>query len=369
MPYAFKKVSNGNDYFGYGAASDGGLPRVMVATNGVANHVSADQSEFYKMSPNELFAHPNDSGSKSPVVRAKVPADGIYHARAYVRDLTWHKAQVDGVQLNLLAMGYVAAAEIVSVDGDMSNPYPREAVLDGDRLWLKADDALDAVLAPRTSNWSDGTGMSVCYAIESETVPSVVNIDITSASDSTGRFSAYTGVGREGWSDWNKWNALRIGEAESAKNIGCFEADGLTKRNAAVTIVRDSGAAIATVAGGGASTLLNNYVSSSDTSDTYTFAISNLKKNEPYTLWLYSAKGDATGNAAFTLDGATKGVEETWSLGATKMLTRFDVMSDGNGVITGTFAAADANGGAFNGLTLVGDLPAYVAPGTIIFVR
>jgi hypothetical protein len=51
-----------------------------------------------------------------------------------------------------------------------------------------------------------------------------------------------------------------------------------------------------------------------------------------------------------------QGVEETWSLGATKMLTRFDVMSDANGVVTGTFAAADANGGAFNGLTLVGDI-------------
>lgn len=368
MPYAFKKVSNGTDYFGYGAASDGGLPRVMVATNGVANLVAAGDDSLFKLSPNELLAHPDNSGSKFPVVRAKVPVDGIYHARAYARDISKHDTSV-GVQLNLLSLGYVAAAEIVSIDGNTGNPYPREAALDGDRLWLKAGNALDAVLDPRDLHYSDSTGMSVCYAIESETVPSVVNIDITSASDSTGRFSAYTGIGREGWSDWNKWNALRIGEAESAKNIGCFEADGLTKRNATVTIVRDSGAAIATVAGGGASTLLNNYVSSSDTSDTYTFAISNLKKNEPYTLWLYSAKGDATGNAAFTLDGATKGVEETWSLGATKMLTRFDVMSDGNGVITGTFAAADANGGAFNGLTLVGDLPAYVAPGTIIFVR
>ena len=67
--------------------------------------------------------------------------------------------------------------------------------------------------------------------------------------------------------------------------------------------------------------------------------------------------------------GTTKGAEETWSLGATKMLTRFDVMSDADGVITGTFAAADANGGAFNGLTLVGDLPPYVATGTMVIVR
>ena len=37
-------------------------------------------------------------------------------------------------------------------------------------------------------------------------------------------------------------------------------------------------------------------------------------------------------------------------------MTRFDVTSDANGEITGTFAAADGNGGAFNGLTLVGDV-------------
>ena len=51
------------------------------------------------------------------------------------------------------------------------------------------------------------------------------------------------------------------------------------------------------------------------------------------------------------------------------MLTRFDVTSDANGKITGTFAAADANGGAFNGLTLVGALPAYVPTGTLLIVK
>ena len=33
------------------------------------------------------------------------------------------------------------------------------------------------------------------------------------------------------------------------------------------------------------------------------------------------------------------------------------------------FSAADENGGAFNGLTLVGDLPPYVATGTMVIVR
>ena len=360
MPYAFMKASNANDYFGYGVASDGGLPRVMVATNGLANLYSTspaeDNNDFFKMVPNELWAHPNNSGSKFPVVRAKVPADGVYHARAYVRDISYN-SEIDGVQLNIVAGGYVAAAEIVSRDGNnpSNNPYPREAVLDGDRLWLRANATLDAALNPRVKNNSDGTGMSVCYALVGGAMPSVINIDITGASDSTGKFSAHTGVGREGWSNWNKWNALRPSNATTTVEY-CVDADGETWRNAIVTLTRDSGEDIATVAGSGASTLLNNYVSSSEASDTYTITISKLKKNEPYTLWLYSAKGNATGNATFTVGGATKGVEEPWSLGATKVLTRFDVMSDANGVVTGTFAAADANGGAFNGLTLVGDI-------------
>ena len=374
MPYAFKKESNGNDYFGYGVASDGGLPRVMVATNGVANLYSGtapDNVDFFKMVPNELWAHPNNSGNKYPIVRAKVPSDGIYHARAYVRDISTHSTDVNGVRLYILNGAYVAATKVVSIDGNIqNNPESREEALDGDRLWLRSGGVLDAVLDPRSTHTSDGTGMSVCYVKVGEATPSVINVDITGGSDSVGRFSAHTGLGREGWSDWNKWNALRLdGAAASAECRSCFEADGATRRNATVTLTRDSGAAIASVGTSGASTLLNNYASSTDASDTYTFTISALKKNEPYTLWLYSAKGSATGNAAFTVDGVTKNLEETWALQGTRMLTRFDVTSDVNGVITGTFAAADANGGAFNGLTLVGDLPAYVATGAMIIVR
>ena len=65
----------------------------------------------------------------------------------------------------------------------------------------------------------------------------------------------------------------------------------------------------------------------------------------------------------------TKGVEELWLLGATPMLTRFDVISDAHGEITGSFAAADANGGAFNGLTLVGELPDYKSAAFTVIIR
>ena len=368
MPYAFTGDWNGNGYAGYGIAAGGGVPRVMVATNGVANLYSGD-NDFFKMAPNELWAHPNSSGSgtKCPVVRATVSSDGIYHARAYVRDIARNNS-VDGVRLNILAGGCVAAAETVSIDGDSSNPYPRETVLDGDRLWLKAGGALEAALDPTSNNANDATGMSVCYAREDESMPHVVNVDFTTASGS-GKFSPYRGPGREGYADWLSWNALRLGGMADATVDECYEADGVARRNMAVSLARSSGAAIATGTAASGITLFDSFLASSDAEDAYTFTITKLKKNEPYTLYLYSAKGSATGNATFTMGGASKGVEHTWSLGTTKMLTRFDVVSDSRGVITGTFAAADATGGAFNGLTLVGDFPHYKSPAFMMVVR
>ena len=371
MPFAFTGDWDGNGYAGYGIAeNNGGIPRVMVATNGLANLFRSGTDPdniLFKLAPNELFAHPGPGGSANmcPVVRATVPSDGIYHARAYVRDIS--QGEYNGVLLNILSAGNIASAEIVS--RDTTGQFPREAALDGERLWLRAGHALDATLDPRSDYSCDATGMSVCYVSESGATPSVIHIDITGASDSRGRFSAHTGAGREGWSDWNRWNALRPGAAATAERGKCLEADGVTPRNATVTLARDSGVAITAGAGSGASTLLNNYVLSSGAADTYTLTIGELKANEPYTLWLYSAKGNAAGNALFTVGGVTKGAEGTWSLGTTKMLTRFDVVSDASGVISGTFAAADENGGAFNGLTLVGDLPEFIPDAFILVVR
>ena len=60
------------------------------------------------------------------------------------------------------------------------------------------------------------------------------------------------------------------------------------------------------------------------------------------------------------------------------MLTRFEVTSDANGEISGSFAAGEADtsslatslqGGAFNGLTLVGQFPDYVPVGTSVILR
>jgi hypothetical protein len=186
----------------------------------------------------------------------------------------------------------------------------------------------------------------------------------------------YAGVGREGWSNWTRWNGMRFSGSVAAFNptpertlANCKEADGTTHRNVAFTLKHDSGANIVQGSASGGSALHNIWAESADASDTYTFTLSKLKANEPYTLYLYSAKGGAAGNATFTVGGVTKTPDETWNLRDVKVLARFDVVSDAAGRIAGTFAAADSNGGAFNGLTIVGEFPDYIPPGFVLVVR
>ena len=361
MPYAFLKVNNSIDFFGYGVASDGGLPRVMISTNGVAQLYNSTDKMKFCMSPCELWAHPNNSGNVCPVLSSTVPSDGLYRIRAYARDIS---NGGNGIRLNVSTEGLVADSQRISLE---NAAYPYEGKADGDRLWLRAGAALNAVIDPVDNNHNnDGTALSVCYVKEGEATNRVVNVDFCGTDSGSGRFSGHTGRGREGWSDWTNWNALRAGSSGVAD---CYEADGETRRNVTVTIARDSGEAINMVFGSGASAMLNHYIASTDTSDTYTFRVSKLAKNAPYTLYLYSAKATSTGNATFTVGSETKGVEKTWNFSnGTKVLTRFDATSDANGEITGTFAAADANGGAFNGLTLVGDFPEYKSSGFVLIV-
>ena len=374
MPYAFKRVYKDIDYFGYGVtytgnvSTDGGLPRVMVSTNGVAqlyDAVGGDfKDKFYRMAPCELWAHPNNSGAMCPVIRATVPEDGIYRMKAYARDISYGE---NGILVSVAAGSVIPAAQRIALE---VAGCPYEAAIDGDRMWLKAGDNLDTVINPFSGRHSnDGTCFSVCYIKEgdADADKSVVNVHITQRGE--GKFSPTGQRPREGWSDWTIWNALRPGDAASAERRDCYEGDGTTQRNMTVTLTRDSGEAI----GYGSSEDANiySYALSSDTTDTYTFTISQHAKNEPYSLYLYGAKSASTGgNATFTVGGVTKSLDESWIIdGGTKVLTRFDTVSDSDGVITGTFAAKDANGGAFNGLTLVGAFPEYKESAFVITVR
>ncbi len=367
MPKTFRRVSNSVDYLGFGqtyagnTSSDGGLPRAMLATNGVANLMGASDPKIYRIAPNEVWMHPNNANPKYPVIRAKVPSDGIYRVRACARDVS--KGSTDGIRFGLAVGGMLSATGPVSLEVADS---PSEMVFDAPRLWLKAGETMDAVVDPVSLNGNDGTGVGFCYVKEGEATAHVVNVHFTDRG--TGKFSPTAQRPREGWSDWTTWNALRAGDAATASLANCFEANGETRHNVTVTLTRDSGAAIAKGSSNNAE--FYSYVSSTDAADTYAFTVSKLAENAPYTLYLYSVKSASElGNAMFTVGGETKGAEETWAADGRKVLARFDATSDANGVITGTFAAADVNGGVFNGLTVVGDFPEYKSPALMIIAR
>ena len=346
-------------------------PYFVMATNGmaIADSTFGFSADLLAAAPQEFVAIVNEPGyqSSSPTLKATVPSNGVYRVRAYARDL--NNGGGDGVQASVVANGYIAATSPVKRD---SGGTIYEAVLGADRLWLKSGERIEYVVDPLTSRNCDPTGLSACYEKTDDATSHVVNIDFGVPGSVTGRFSNHTGAGREGWSNWNKWNALRIGSSSTlAFAENCREADGSTKRNVTVALTRGSGAVKSGSASGmpTGSALYGNWVESDSASDAYTFTLSKLKANESYTLYLYSAKGGAEGNASFTVGGVTKQAEETWNLEDTKVLARFDVVSDSNGEISGTFAAADANGGAFNGLTIVGEFPEYDPPGMLILVK
>jgi hypothetical protein len=346
-------------------------PRIAMTTNAVA---SWDKTYYITEYPrlaiaaNEIYVHPNPPGQNNscPSVRAIVPSNGIYRVRGRARDLD-NTGNTGGIRFTLAVAGYIPATSLVQMDPTVPSGVSCEASLEGDRLWLKAGETFDAVVDPEAYYYCDSTGLGLCYECAGDGTAAVVNVDFTGTG--TGKLSANAIRAREGFGDWLSWNALRPGGEALASVANCLEANGTTKRNMAVSLMRESGAAIATGTAASGTALLDAFVSSSGTDDAYTFTISALKASEPYTLWLYSANGRASGNAVFTVGGVTKGVEDIWSLGATKMLTRFDVVSDANGEISGTFAAVDSNGGAFNGLTLVGNLPDYKSQSTVITVR
>ena len=347
-------------------------PRIAMTTNAVA---SCDNTFYITEYPrlaiaaNEIFAHPNMPGRNTScaAVRAIVPSNGIYRVRGRARDLDNTMQHTDGIRFTLALGGYIPATRLLQMNYPVPAGVPYEASLEGDRMWLKAGETFDAVVDPGTQYYCDSTGLGLCYEREDDGTANVVNVDFTGTG--TGKLSANAMRGREGFGDWLSWNALRPGGEAIASVANCLDADGMTKRNMTVELTRVSGAAIATGAAATGTALLDAFVTSSGADDAYTFTISKLKENEPYKLYLYSANGRASGNAAFTVGGETKGADGIWTIGETKMLTRFDVVSDANGEIRGTFAAADGNGGVFNGLTLVGNLPDYKSPSTVLFIR
>ena len=334
-------------------------PYFVMATNGmaIADSTFGFSADLLAAAPQEFVAVVNEPGyqSSSPTLKATVPSNGVYRVRACARDL--NNGGGDGVQASVVANGYIAATSPVKRD---SGGTIYEAVLGADRLWLKSGERIEYVVDPLTSRNCDPTGLSACYEKTDDATSHVVNIDF--GGSGTGRRSAYTGRGREGWG--MAWNALHPGAASSASVVNCREDDGNTPRNVSLSVTRSSGAAIATASGSTDCAMLDSAVSSSGADDAYSFTLSELVPNAAYSLYFYG-----TGDASFTVGGETKGLEEPWCAKEANALARFNVSADANGEISGTFYATSASGAAFGGLTIVGEFPDYEPQGMLIIFK
>ena len=358
---------------GYAYRASDGLSRICVATTGIAGvdgvYLSAN-SPLLAIAAGELFSQPYRANNVfgTPVARGVVVESGLYRIRAYARDIKTGSG--DGIRIAVGPDGAVGASTAVSRESGTMLPY--EAAADASLVWLRAGEGanvaifskVDAATADAESFYNDGTGFGACYVKTADAPESrVVNIDI--GGGGAGRFSSFSGRGREGWSDWTRWNALRPGSSASASVENCREADGTTPRNVALSLARSSGAAISAASGATGCDLLDTGVSSTGDADGYSFTLSKLTSGAAYTLYLYG-----TGDAAFTVGGETKALEGQWFRADYEpCFARFEATADANGEIAGTFAASSASGAAFSGLTLVGEFPEYVPSAFIITLR
>ncbi|MBR3087333.1 MAG: hypothetical protein IKH04_13130 [Kiritimatiellae bacterium] len=343
-----------------GTSNNGTAPRFAMATNGIASvdslYVSAT-APLLSTTPFEIVAQP--SATKSPSLRAEVPSDGVYRARGYARDLIVGTA-ANGVRALLSAGGYGPDSVIVSRDN--GSAYPYEAAVAAGSLWMKSGEALYFTVDSMSDSASDSTAISACYVREGDIPASrVVNVDIGAAGE--GKLSPFAGRGREGFSDWTAWNALRPGDSAAAAVENCREADGTTRRNVTVALERSSPGAAASGATGCA--MLDTGVSSTGAADATAFTVSGLVPGAAYTLYLYG-----TGDAAFTVGGESKGLEGQWLRSDCEpCFARFDAAADASGKIAGSFAASTAEGAAFSGLSIVGEFPQYAPSAFTLVIR
>ena len=341
---------------------NGALPRICMATNAIVSWDKYYVSEsagtpILRIMPLEFFVHPNTQGyqSSSPTLRARVPSDGVYAARGAVRDLNESTAwATDGIRASIAVSGAVPSSRRMSRDSEKAAGNVYDGIVAGDRLWLKAGESIYFVVDPLQKIENDGTGLAACYARTGDATAGVLNIDI--GADAT--LSQFAGRGREGFSDSTTWNALPVGGGRCSSIRDLRDACDTNNTSVAVSLSRDSGAAVSLGTASSGNALLDTWAASSGSGDAYSFTISGLAKNSSYTLYLYSAKGAASGNAVFTVNGVSKTPDEAWFLAdGTAVAARFEVETDAERTISGTFASADSGDAAFNGFSLVGELP------------
>lgn len=337
-----------------------------------------------ELHPNEFCVHPFGlgAGQQCAVVRFAAPHDGAYRVVASARDIN-PGAENGGVACHLMVgANNLVPAQIAFIWPEWKNwgGY-YTAVLESGFVNLRKDETIDLAVG---GNWSpfgmgcDATAVQeVIYEGEAKDDP-VLSIDLRAEAGRLWSPHVYTAQGRVGWSGQTWTETARVEDALAVCGIYASTKASTQRTGAAFTLTRNAGAPQISALGMG--TLMDAGVVSGNADDVYTFTLTGLLPDEPYTLYLYGlnvengdgvarfACGDVVATPSlswFTDDYLGRGLNKTCDTAVLR------ARSDADGTLTCTFATTSAtNPVAFCGLQVEGrGFTKYLAPGTFLTIR
>ena len=296
-----------------------------------------------------MVAHP---GSNLPTAMSFVaPEKGVYSVSAWFKDVDPDTASSAaagaGVDVRILVRNQYAAGDTIVADPVASIPLKPMTSLSADRLYLNEGDQVVLGIAPRSTHNNDQTGVRAWISRdEAAAVFPCVNIDLDGKGAGADPVT-FAEPGRIGWG--SGWNGLLVRDGVSSFESTQLERDDGTPTGVQLVLARDKGD-IAADAGNAGQTndLVKDGVVSEDPSDGYSFTVKGLLPNTAYEFCLFGT------GAAFSVGGVGPVVTaETW-MTMDGDCARISAVSDANGVVTGTFAAAGDGAAYWGGLQVAG---------------
>ena len=356
-----RDASWNNDSVGLfeGWVGDDGLPAVM------ANLTSAQSSyDGTDVQPNEFLMCPHSWGVYG-VLRFVAPKDGVYSVAARCRDIDpwmngWISLDNYGVICHLVANGRYAATDHACNDVRVAQaygwmaPYLQDAVLNVDRVYLKAGEFLDLCVGARGGREEDRDSTGV-----SETIMEAETKDVASVNIMADGNGWYSGRGRVGFGE--RWGQLSLRSGSTAEQYSSNLRNNAGRRTVVCLSVAPANGQGTTVQDGSGG-LLSSGLKANDASDVYVWTVSGLPPHSAYRLYLYG-----TGDASFACGETTAGLTGQWSTPKVAEYAVLDAIADANGKIVGSFSGGDG-AAAFCALQVEGD--AFAEPvGFTVFLR
>ena len=293
-----------------------------------------------------MVAHP---GANVPTAMSfTAPEKGVYSVSAWFKDLdTGSAAAGAGVDVRILVRDQYAANDHVVADVKATPPLKPTASLGVDRLYLNEGDRILFGIDPLSAHNNDLTGVRAWISRdEAAAVFPCVNIDLDGKGEGADPVT-FAEPGRIGWG--SGWNGLLVRDGVSSFESTQLERDDGTPTGVQLVLARNEGGIVANAMNAGQTNdLVKDGVVSADSSDSYSFTVKGLLPNTAYEFCLFGT------GAAFSVGGSGPVVaSETW-MTMSGDCARISAVSDADGVVSGTFAAAGDTEAYWGGLQVAG---------------